>query len=186
MTNFQYEELILEVEIYAEDVPNSGNFAYRHINQSPYMLTVSTFGVDYCTNDKDFVLSGMGYQKRTAIVEQSSLVVAGQPILLKIAPKNIFYKQFLQSNFDPIDNLFLLEMVPIQSNQNEMQSCVCSPYRSKLCEFFSGSYEECSHHANCEWIHDTDSAQESIFGSCVACNKTEACLEDGGINVVES
>ena len=81
---------------------------------------------DYC-KDIDIILAGFGYTRRTDIVEQPTQVVSGESFIVKIAPKNIFYKQFLQSTFDYIKDLMVLEFWPEDENGDlESTACVCS------------------------------------------------------------
>ena len=89
----------------------------------------------------DVIAGGFGYQKTSEIVEQPAQVVSAESFVVKVSGQNIFRKQFMQSNIDPIKDLFVLSFAPIGADGSiEANSCVCSPETADICHHLSGSF----------------------------------------------
>ena len=110
-------ETLLNVQVYSYDA-DTDSYELEHIPQSPFLINLQTQKVsDYC-EQVDIIAAGFGYTKRSSIIEQPSQVVSGELFTIKVAAKNIWYKQFVQSNFDPINDLFVLEFTPEDDNSD--------------------------------------------------------------------
>ena len=75
---------------------DTGTYSLQHVPLSPFTINLQTQENRYCLV-LDMIDTGFGYTRRSTIVEQPAQVVSGEQFTVKIAPKNIFYKQFVQS-----------------------------------------------------------------------------------------
>lgn len=178
LVHILHTELILSVKVYSYDA-ETDSYSLEHIPQSPFSINLKTQKIeDYC-KEVDFETAGFGYTRRSTIVEQPAVVVSAEIFTVKVAPKNTFYKQFIQSSFDRIDNLFVLVFTPEDENGDLVEgACVCAPYASVPCHHFSWSYDLCTSNSQCMWTSLSTETVGSSANSCQACNQTQACMTE--------